>query len=260
MKTINFYGSIHGLKSIAMIGVVMMHVNLNSNYRIDGFIYNSVIPSFVDFVFLFMVISAFGINCGYYDKIKESKISLSSFYLRRFSKVLPFFALLVFLDFVISPSLKSAAEAYVNITLMFGFLPHPDNISVIGVGWYLGLVFAFYALYPFYCVLIETKTKAISVFLASVLFSCVSYSFFDANRSNIVFSACFFFLGGIIYLYKDKLEKTPGRVALSVLIISIVLYYYFGANLFSQIIVQTTMLIFALSDWGGYWITNFLHF
>ena len=63
------YGAIDGLRAIAAIGIVMMHMGANNNYEIGGYIYNKIIPSFTNFVFLFMVISAFGMCCGYYEKI-----------------------------------------------------------------------------------------------------------------------------------------------------------------------------------------------
>lgn len=62
------YGTIDGLRMIAAFGIVMMYIRANSNYEISGFIYNNIIPSFTNFVFLFMVVSAFGMCCGYYQK------------------------------------------------------------------------------------------------------------------------------------------------------------------------------------------------
>lgn len=54
------YKSIDGLRTIAAVGIVMMHMRANNNYEIGGYVYNKIIPSFTNFVFLFMVISAFG--------------------------------------------------------------------------------------------------------------------------------------------------------------------------------------------------------
>lgn len=62
------YKSIDGLRTIAAVGIVMMHMRANNNYEIGGYVYNKIIPSFTNFVFLFMVISAFGMCCGYYEK------------------------------------------------------------------------------------------------------------------------------------------------------------------------------------------------
>lgn len=45
------YGAIDGLRAIAAIGIVMMHMGANNNYEIGGYIYNKIIPSFTNFVF-----------------------------------------------------------------------------------------------------------------------------------------------------------------------------------------------------------------
>lgn len=88
------YGTIDGLRTIAAFGIVTMHIRANTNYIISGYLYNKVIPSFTNFVFLFMAISAFGMYSGYYEKILNNKIVLSDFYKKRFKK---FFLFLVYL-------------------------------------------------------------------------------------------------------------------------------------------------------------------
>lgn len=138
------YGAIDGLRTIACIGIVMMHMRANNDYVMNtsngaaGFVYNTVIASFTNFVFLFMTVSAFGMCCGYYDKVLNNKISISEFYSKRFKKIWPFFAVLVFLDVIVSPSANAVYEAFADLTLLFGFLPEAGNITVIGVGWFIG--------------------------------------------------------------------------------------------------------------------------
>ena len=73
------YGAIDSLRMIACIGIMMMHLQANNNYEITGYFYNTVIPSFTNFVFLFMTVSAFGMCCGYYEKVMKQTISLSDF-------------------------------------------------------------------------------------------------------------------------------------------------------------------------------------
>lgn len=152
------YGTIDGLRMIAAFGIVMMHIRANSNYEISGLIYNNIIPSFTNFVFLFMVVSAFGMCCGYYQKVLNNQISWSAFYGKRFKKILPFFGLLVLFDVAMSHSLGSIYEGFADLTLVFGFLP-ADTISVIGVGWFLGLIFVFYLIFPFFAFLSRTKEE-----------------------------------------------------------------------------------------------------
>lgn len=111
-----------------------MHVAANNAYSISGFIYESMIPSFTNFVFLFMTVSAFGMCCGYYEKVINNKISSNDFYGKRFRKILLFFGLLVLLDLVLSPSIDVLYETFADLTLLFEFLPGAGNITVIGVG------------------------------------------------------------------------------------------------------------------------------
>ena len=88
-----YYGSADGLRTIACIGIVMMHVAENSTYSIQGYLYDTVIPSFTDFVFLFMMISAFGMCHGYYQQVLNGTLCISGFYAKRFKKILPFFCI-----------------------------------------------------------------------------------------------------------------------------------------------------------------------
>ena len=123
------YDAIDGLRTIACFGIVLMHVRANNAYDISGFVYDKLIVSFTNFVFLFMVISAFGMCCGYFDKVLNSQISLETFYFKRYSKKLPFFAFLVLIDIMMSPSKAALVEGFADVTLLFGLFP--NDISVL---------------------------------------------------------------------------------------------------------------------------------
>lgn len=106
-----------------------------------------------------MMVSGFGMCCGYYQKIIDRKISVEDFYKKRYIKIWPYFALLCALDFVFSPSKESLFEVFANLTLCQGLLPNA-KISVIGVSWTLAVIFVFYMLFPFFCFLIGNKKRA----------------------------------------------------------------------------------------------------
>lgn len=142
---------------IAAFGIVMMHIRANNSYEISGFVYNNIIPSFTNFVFLFMIVSAFGMCCGYYQKVLNNQISWSVFMVNGL-KDSSIFGFLVLLDVAMTHSLGSIYEGFADITLVFGFLP-ADTISVIGVGWFLGLIFVFYLIFPFFVFLSRTKEE-----------------------------------------------------------------------------------------------------
>lgn len=253
------YGAIDGLRTMAAIGIVMMHMAANNDYAITGFIYERLIPSFTHFTLLFMVISAFGMCNGYYEKILSNQISLSAFYRKRFLKVLPFFELLVIMDIIISPSSGVLYEAFADLTLLFGFLPNAGNITVIGVGWFLGVIFVFYICFPFFCCLIETRRRAWAAFVVSLVYNYVCINYFKVGSSNILYSSCYFFAGGLIYLYRDEITEWCGKascrraLALGLVAASIALYYAIGGTSLwdgitvTYLLVSSTMLVYALA-------------
>lgn len=248
------YGSIDGLRTIAAFGIIIMHIRANTNYIISGYLYNKVIPSFTNFVFLFMIISAFGMYSGYYEKFLNNKIILSDFYKKRFKKVLPFFSILVILDVLLFPSVESFYEGFCDLTLVFGFIP--KFLSVIGVGWFLGLIFIFYISFPFFVFLLETKKKAWIIFILSLIYNYISFKYFGLGRSNILYSACFFIAGGLIYLYREEIEKINVKYGFSIMIISVISYYIFNGSIYMCLVVSSMMLIYAIINNGGRVLKN----
>lgn len=241
------YDAIDGLRAFSAVGIVLMHVLANGNYGLTGFVFEELIPSFTNLVFLFMVVSGFSMCCGYFDKILHNKISPGEFYSKRYSKIWPFFALLCVLDFVISPSKNALYEVFANLTLCFGLLPNAD-ISVIGVGWFLGLVFVFYLAFPFFCYLLSEKKRAWFSFAVALVFNYLCDVRFGASRGNIVCSAVFFFAGGLIFLYKEKLSELAAKCRWLVLgaVAGLAVVYYAASDsapvmlaLFSGMLIYT---------------------
>lgn len=248
------YGAIDGLRAFAAIGIVLMHVLSNGGYELKGFVIQKLIPSFTDFVFLFMVISGFSMCCGYYEKIINNRLSLSDFYKKRFRKIFPFFGILVLIDIIISPSVASLYEGFADLTLLFGFLPDAGSISVIGVGWFLGLVFVFYLIFPFFCVLLENRKKAWTVFVISLLYNFACENYFGVDRKNILYSACFFIAGGLVYIYRYEIAKFNKYVVLGMAAVLAILYYAAGSAEYTAYICLTTdclLLIYAIVVRGG---------
>lgn len=252
------YGAIDGLRAFSAIGIVLMHVLSNGNYGLGGFVFEKLIPSFTNLVFLFMVISGFAMCCGYYDKIVNNKITVGKFYSKRYAKIWPFFAILCLLDFVISPSVNSFYEVFANLTLCFGLLPNA-NITVIGVGWFLGLVFVFYLIFPFFCYLISDKRRAWFSFAVAFVFNLISANYFNVGRTNIVYSAVFFFAGGLIYIYRDILEKIAEKYHLLVALVCVLLiveYYVLGSSVPFMLVMFSLFLIYTLGIISGGGLQN----
>ena len=236
------YEGIDGLKAYAIIGIALMHVLANGEYGIGGFAFERLIPSFTNLVFLFMMVSGFGMCCGYYQKIIDQKISMEKFYSKRYIKIWPYFAMLCVLDFVISPSKNSLIEVFANLTLCQGLLPNA-NISVIGVSWTLAVIFVFYMLFPFFCFLLGNKRRAWIVAVAALIFNFVSSSYFNVGRKNIVYDAVYFIAGGLIFLYRKELAEFAQKhkvIAGAILLVATVAYFVLGGS-------TTTLLFFCVA-------------
>lgn len=261
-KENNRYASIDGLRTYAAIGIIAMHMRspANNSFEISGKIFNLVIPFFTNFVFLFMIVSAFCMCCGYYEKFTSGNVSVSSFYERRFIKIFPFFTVLVLLDFIMNANAETLIETFADLTLCFGLLPN-NSLSVVGTGWFIGVIFVFYLLFPFFCCfLLKNKRRAWISFGSAVLFniSCLLY-FFDADhvvsgysgRTNIIFCSMFFMAGGIIYLYRSSLQKITERFRPVCLIFNIFITaaYFFQKTPLRYGVIQYIWMLLIFSCW-----------
>lgn len=240
------YGAINTLRTISCVGILMMHVRANNNYAISNFAYDTIIPSFTNFVFLFMTISAFGMCCGYLDSFLNNEISMEVFYVKRYKRILPFFAVLIMIDLIVSPSVESAYEAFADLTLLFGLLPNAGNITVIGVAWFLGVVFVFYLCFPFFCVLLQSKKRAWISFGISLIYNYVCTQYFDVGRKNVLYCACFFMAGGLIYLYRNEIARLNRYISVLITCVFIIIYYAVGGNTITCLFVSASLLINAL--------------
>ena len=252
------YEGIDGLKAYAIIGIALMHVLANGEYEIGGFVFEWLIPSFTNLVFLFMMVSGFGMCCGYYQKIVDQKISVEDFYKKRYIKIWPYFALLCALDFVISPSKESLFEVFANLTLCQGLLPNA-KISVIGVSWTLAVIFVFYMLFPFFCFLIGNKKRAWSVAVVALVFNWLCTNYFKAGRTNIIYDAIYFIAGGLIFLYRKELAEFAAKykvIAGVILLIAVVAYFAVGGNTLMMLFFCVAALVYTLGCKRGVVLVN----
>lgn len=223
------YSSFDGLRGYAAIGILLMHYLINMNPGViealkasQPWVYGQLIPFFTKLVFLFFVLSAFSLCCGYFARFsprtmengrRGSDFDAETFYRRRYARIWPFFALLVVVEAVVTHSLEGGYEAFADLTLAFNFLPNP-YISVIGIGWFVGLIFVFYMIFPWFVFLLQSRRRAWLAMGASVILHIILVRYFLTDtfcvasqiataRNNIVFSFPFFMAGGLLYLYRD---------------------------------------------------------
>lgn len=266
-----YFPSLDGLRSLACIGIVAMHVS--ANLKIKDVSDIGVVDYFIsfagNFVLLFMMVSAFSLCCGYLERFHNGSISLENFYSKRYKRILPFFALLTLIDvikcvfengFSFSNTLIGELwEAFANITLVFGLLPN-NGIDVVGVGWFLGIIFLFYMLFPFYSVLLKKKTAAWLWLAVSLVWYVAIERYFQPINGAIGGTSCmlvvapFFLVGGIAYIYVDKLKKLTENATLrnvikvAIVCYSVAFFIFHFSFIFSNLLLYTMWLIYAIID------------
>lgn len=246
------YDSINGLRMIACLGIVLMHIKENLGYEFGIGTLNYVIDTFTNFVYLFMVISSFGMCCGYYEKIKKNKISVETFYKKRIKRIMPFLLFLIIIDVVYEHSKGALIEGLTETTLMFNFLQ--KDIKIIGVAWYIGLNFVFYMIFPYFVFLFSNKKRAWLTTIVSIMMNIISINYFKVTRNNMFYSFIYFCLGGMIYLYKERiiqLLKNKRLVGIELVLISILVYYITNGNeyvfLFKELFILMALMMYAIS-------------
>ena len=213
------YEGLNGIRVLAMIGILVMHVLENLPFKQQLEYVHVLFGKMGYLTSLFMMVSAFSVCCGYYDKILTGGFkSIEEFYAKRFKKIFPFFAFLTIIDIIISPSLASMIEGFANFTLIFGLIPH-ENITVIGVGWTLGVIFLFYILFPFFVFIMKDKRKYFITLICSLLYSFIFNDYFGLQKVDFLFCAVYFVAGCGIYLYRNEITKIFKRIPTLILII-----------------------------------------
>lgn len=109
--------------------------------------------------------------------------------------------------------------------------------------------FAFYLIFPFYCVLIKTRKRAWCTFAISLMLNYVCGSYFGLGRTNIIYSLCYFVAGGLVYQHRDELEIFSRKyqwISLGTAAASVILYFFIGGNTITMLLVSVSFLVYAL--------------
>lgn len=72
------------------------------------------------------------------------------------------------------------------------------------------------------------------------------------ERENILYSAIFFMAGGLIYLYRDKVERLKNNRIVAVIILAITAsaYYFLSQNDLVMAVFSVAIIIFAITTDG----------
>ena len=90
----------------------------------------------------------------------------------------------------------------------------------------------------------------------SLLYNFVCAEYFEVGRSNILYSACFFLAGGLIYLYRKELARISPYIAVALAVASIVAYYLIGSYAMTCLLVSACLLICTIVVRGGGGLEN----
>ena len=180
------FDNLDGLRAISCLCIIGYHVKKWTDMPLAG-IGGRIVSTFTQFVPLFLILSGFGMFCGYYERIKNNKISLNDFYKKRYKKIFPYIAFVLVIYILIERSLPSTIEALTESTLVFGLLPN-NNLNVLAIGWTVGVIFLFYMLFPFIVFTCWTKARACLTLGISIVLSlfCSEYFFSEAFVMNFV--------------------------------------------------------------------------
>lgn len=150
----------------------------------------------MDFRFVVVIMSRF----------KKGTITPNSFYKKRYARILPYFACLCLLDLVMNPSRGAFFETFANLTLCFNLLPNP-HITVIGVGWFLGVVFVFYLLFPFFVFMTDNKRRAWLSMLIALGFVWVAMLYFYTPEfvDQVSRAYKFYLLCTVVFIGRNRL-------------------------------------------------------
>lgn len=123
---------------------------------------------------------------------------------------------MVLLDCLMSFGLETLYEAFIEITMLFGFLPN-NNLNVIGVAWTLGVIFVFYIIFPYFVFLIYGKKRAWFAMVISLLITYLCQIYFMTDefvklnysmRHSFPYCIPFFVAGAFFTYIKWKLRKS----------------------------------------------------
>ncbi len=245
------YNSLNVVRTLGCIVILMFHVMVNENYNLkNDFV---VILGFtaVCLMYFFMTISAFGLCSGYMEKILNGTINLQEFYRKRILKILPFFTFMVIIDLVSGFNINKLYEAFADITLLFGLFP--NEITVIGIGWFVGIIFAFYIMFPFYCVITANRVRTWITLTVSIILNYLCRYYFNTGSHNIIYCLCFFVAGTLIYHYREEILKSGVLVFLiciAIISVSGLLSRSYGDDTLLLLIIIGAAMTIAISSWG----------
>lgn len=253
------YRNIDALRTFGCLAIIAWHVKANTGFSTGGGL-DKVIPSFDYLVYLFMIISGFGMCNGYYQKLKTGTYSIDAFYSKGTREQFLFCTADTFkLCYRIHS--KDSMRRLNGDNNAVWFLPN-NTLSTIGVAWTLGAIFAFYIIFPFIVFLLYSPKRGIVSFVISLVITYMCQCYFMTERfvtENFVmrhsFLYClpYFLIGGIVYLYKDEIERFVNqfKVISFCVVLALTVGYYITPDVINSINIVVIKTLILYTGWLG---------
>lgn len=137
---------------------------------------------------------------------------------------------------------------------------------MMSLGWFLGIVFLFYLLFPFFVFMLDYKRRAITSLVIAIVFAVIAIAYFynppfvekSPQMHNIVYCMPFFVAGGLIYLEREEIIKYGESHRTLITIITIflsVVYFILMARMNDKYIIYGLELLM-FSIWIMYAISS----
>jgi peptidoglycan/LPS O-acetylase OafA/YrhL len=172
---------IHGLRAIAAIGVVFVHVAyVPAVIRLPP-IFDQIVPHLGYCVPLFFVISAFSL-AYVHDKSVGRDGWIGPYFIKRIFRIGPlFWAMMVaYWFFWLWPQRHLIELLIINATFAFNFFPGAHE-SIVAAGWSVGVEMPFYFAFPFIIERVRRLQDAVIFLVATGLVSVASRLWFAGN-------------------------------------------------------------------------------
>lgn len=196
MKKLDYRPDIDGLRAIAVLAVVLFHID------------KSILPGGFVGVDVFFVISGYLITGQILDQIKEQRFSLIGFYRRRVNRLMPALAAMLAATLAIGVALlspmdlirlaKSATTAAVGFSNVYlwheygGYFDAGASEAPLLHTWSLGVEEQFYLIWPLALLAISRMRKVWCISLLAIgLFACIGVSEFGVRYAQ---SAAYYLL------------------------------------------------------------------
>jgi peptidoglycan/LPS O-acetylase OafA/YrhL len=182
VSTIRRLDSVHGLRGLAAVAVVLFHLSAIPSLPPPTWAAD-VIRHFYLSVHFFFVLSAFALS----HAMASSRQTYGGYLAKRFFRIAPLFYILVAWN-INRAGFPGLTTVLSNISFSFNLFPGRAQ-SLVWAGWSVGVEMLFYLFFPLVFIASEKPVRAIAAFALGVVASTVLWTFWqhDPKYSSYVY-------------------------------------------------------------------------